>query len=84
MKPNADTIRVFKEMQENLTRMGKGVAQLMRHPDATPDQLWATHKTYTDGWKSYKDVRAKLREKFPETGLMRVYPWNMREKEELT
>jgi hypothetical protein len=36
-------VRNWRNMQEHKTRMDELALQMLRHPDATPEQLWEVH-----------------------------------------
>jgi len=61
--------------------MGTSVLRLMRHPDATPEQLWELHLKYTETMKNFYDLRNKLRGIYPDNGvyMMTTPPWHSKE-----
>ena len=69
---------IYIEMRKNLRHMGQTIKLLMRHPDATQEQLIQTHIAYSQLFTSYHATRALLRAKWPETksGSTRPWPWN--------
>ena len=61
--------------------MGANVLRLMRHPDATPEQLWELHLKYTETMKNFYDLRNKLREIYPtnDAYMLLAPPWHSKE-----
>ena len=68
----------FVQMRDNLRRLGNIIKLLMRHPDATNEQLIQGHITYSQLWLRYQSTRAMLRAKWPEPArpITRPWPWN--------
>lgn len=64
-------------MHENFNNMGSTILQLVRHKDATAEQMWAVHKQYQHAFESLVEARNKLRELYPRPHLWRDYPWNL-------
>ena len=72
----ARSVELYKAMVANIRASEQTILKLMRHPEATAEQILAVHKQYVGIYRSTEDVRGKLREKFPDRTLLRPYPWN--------
>jgi hypothetical protein len=61
--------------------IGNNVLRLMRHPDATPEQVWELHLKYTEVMQKYNDLRKILCERYPDNGayMMMTPPWHYKE-----
>ena len=69
----------YKAMVKNLDAMGKTLLELMRHPQATDDQVKAARHAYLDCYQSWIAARIKLREAYPQTfreSMYRPLPWH--------
>lgn len=75
-QPSEQVLATYKEMHANYVNMGNTVLKLVRHPEATQEQLWEIHTKYSDVYKSLFEARQKLREIYPRSPLWRDYPWN--------
>lgn len=69
--PTPQLVHAYKGMLTNLTHYERLVLELMRHPDATPQQMVESGGGYRRVWASWYSARAALREKYPQRGL----PW---------
>ena len=58
--------QVYKQMKDNLDRMGKTVLKMLRHPDATPDQIDTVRQTYFSAYQSWINARVEILKRFPE------------------
>lgn len=45
--------------------LGTKVLRMMRHPEATQQQLWELHQQYTETMKNFYNLRKILRELYP-------------------
>lgn len=70
--PQESRRRLYVEVSKNLDAMGQRVLELMRHPDASPEDLTVAHRAYADAYNRWATVKFKLQQKYPDRGL----PWN--------
>lgn len=78
MKPTAEIVATYNKMHANVDSMGKSLLKLMRHPDATPEQINDARQMYFSVYQSWIEARMTLRERFqpkPHT-FQRPLPWN--------
>lgn len=71
-----NAIITYRNILINLKRMEGTVLQLMRHPQATPEQLTETSRAYAAVHASVLDVQRKLRAKYPTGGYDSLQPWD--------
>lgn len=73
MKTPTPKVRTaYKNLCANLVEYERLVLALMRHPDATPQQMVDSGSGYRMIWDSWWRARTKLREKYPQKG----QPWS--------
>ena len=68
----------FKELREKIDNMGGLVLQVMRHKEATPEQVLDLHQRYTNAYAGYIQLRETLRKAYPEwtqNSFLNPYPW---------
>ncbi len=63
--------KMYQKVTNDLNTMGMHVLELVRHPEATPEQLTQAHEAYSHAYEMWQQVRFKLNHKYP--GYM--YPW---------
>lgn len=77
--PSKELRGKWKDFVAHHKVMGTNVLRLMRHPDATPEQVWELHLKYTEAMKKLYDLRDVLRERYPDGAFMpSQYQWNVR------
>lgn len=80
----ADLLRRAKEIWMNTRTLTKEadecVMKLMRHPDATPEQLLQAHRVCSGAAEEEKRLRKMLQKKWPHRSYLMTYPWNMEDK----
>ena len=76
-KPPKDVVENYKRWAKANNDMGQTILELMRHPDATLEQLWGARLTYADNYNEFNDMRKQLRKMYWD-GTYQVdrYPWN--------
>jgi len=76
-KPPKELVANYNEWVKLHNRMGQTVLEMMRHPDATLEQLWAVRLQYADSYNEFNDMRKQLRAMYWD-GTYQVdrYPWN--------
>lgn len=72
----AKSIEHYKELKTHLAKADALMLEMMRHPDATPEQLWEMHESCVRIHKQVAETRDALRKRFPDRGTFRIYPWN--------
>lgn len=76
-KPPKELVANYNEWVKLHNRMGQTVLEMMRHPDATLEQLWAVRLQYADSYAEFNDMRKQLRSLFWDGGsYFEKYPWN--------
>lgn len=70
--PTPKALTAYKNLCANLEKYERLVLELMRHPEATPQQMVESGSGYRRIWDSWWLARNKLREKYPQKGL----PWS--------
>ena len=76
-KPPKEVVENDKRWAKLQDEMGQTVLELMRHPSATLEQLWAVRLQYADNCESFNDMRKQLRGLFKNGNYsFEVYPWN--------
>lgn len=71
----SDATRIYTDMTTNIARLEQKVLQLMRHPDATHEQVVMVKEKYTAMWASCEAIKNKLCAKYPNRSTFRTYPW---------
>lgn len=72
MKPPESRVHLYNEVTRKLNEMGEKVLALVRHPDASDEQLAESRRLYSDAYNRWASVRYKLQIKYPGPGL----PWS--------
>lgn len=68
LSPKArEAVRVYKEMKANIDHMGKSVLEMLRHPDATPDQIDTARQVYFSAYQSWIQARVAILKRYPQT-----------------
>jgi hypothetical protein len=76
-KPPKELVANYNEWVKLHNRMGQTVLEMMRHPDATLEQLWAVRLQYADNYAEFNDMRKQLRSLFWDgDSYFEKYPWN--------
>jgi hypothetical protein len=76
-KPPRELVANYNEWVKLHNRMGDTVLELMQHPDATLEQLWAVRLQYADSHNEFNDMRKQLRKMFWDGSYyFEKYPWN--------
>lgn len=67
----------YKELADKTRRMGDLILEMMRHPDATPQQVLEAQASYARAYASYLEVRGSLRKLYPQqhSVFLKQYPW---------
>lgn len=65
-------IALYKKVVDDLDKMGQGVLELNRHPNATADQLLLAREAYLRAYTAWTQTRRRLRERYTDRHL----PWN--------
>lgn len=73
----------FKEMCNNINKMGLDILKLLRHPQATTEQIMEAHRAYKHVYSTFDDAVTVLRERYPppKGHHWRTYAWNKSIKE---
>jgi hypothetical protein len=75
--PPKGLVENYNEWAKLHNRMGQTVLELMQHPDATLEQLWAVRLQYADSYAEFNDMRKQLRSLFWDgSWYTEKYPWN--------
>jgi uncharacterized FlgJ-related protein len=76
-KPPKDVVENYKRWAKLQDDMGQTILELMRHPNATLEQLWAARLQYADNHAEFNDMRKQLRKMYWDGGsYFEKYPWN--------
>jgi len=76
-KPPKELVENYKRWEKLNNDMGNTVLEMMRHPDATLEQLWALRLQYADSYAEFNDMRRQLRTMFWDgVYYTEKYPWN--------
>ena len=76
-KPPKELVENYKRWAKLNAEMGDTVLELMRHPEATLEQLWAVRLRYADNYEAFNDMRKQLRTMFWDGVYYdEKYPWN--------
>jgi hypothetical protein len=76
-KPPKDVVENYKRWAKANADMGNTILELMRHPDATLEQLWAARLQYADNYAEFNDMRKQLRTMYWDgSWYTEKYPWN--------
>lgn len=76
-KPPKELVENYKRWAKLNAEMGDTVLKVMRHPQATLEQLWAIRLQYADNYETFNDMRKQLRTMFWDGSYYdEKYPWN--------
>lgn len=76
-KPPKELVENYKQWAKLNNDMGNTVLEMMRHPDATLEQLWAVRLQYADSYNEFNDMRKQLRKMYWDgVYYTEKYPWN--------
>ena len=76
-KPPKELVENYKRWAKLNAEMGDTVLEVMRHPQATLEQLWALRLQYADNYETFNDMRKQLRTMFWDGNYYdEKYPWN--------
>jgi hypothetical protein len=76
-KPPKELVENYKRWAKLNADMGNTVLEMMRHPDATLEQLWALRLRYADNYAEFNDMRTQLRKMYWDGSYFsEKYPWN--------
>ena len=64
--------KVYQKVTDAMNFMGIHVLELVRHPEATPEQLTQAHEAYSRAYEMWSQVRFRLSHKYPGY----TYPWS--------
>lgn len=78
--PPKEIIEDFKALRQKRDRGNKLVVDIMSHPDATQEEILRARAICLNMSTQYKEIRASLREVYPNQSYWRIHPWNEREE----
>jgi hypothetical protein len=80
MKSERDLVAKYNELHQLIDRMGKTLLELMRHPEATNEQIDEARLKYYLCYAAWVDARIELRRRYPGEPVTQLeFPWNMKE-----
>ena len=65
VQARADAKRLWRTLRESYAKAGQLVLEMMRHPDATDEQIAEVHKTYVRIYADIRKTQKDLRDKYP-------------------
>jgi hypothetical protein len=67
----------YKKMASDVLKAGNLILELMRHPDATPQQVLDAQASYARSYANFIQVRESLRKLYPikPNLFINAYPW---------
>jgi hypothetical protein len=81
MKSERELVAKYHDIHETVDKMGKALLELMRHPDATAEQLDEGRLKYFVTYNTWVQARMELRKLYPAKPLnpfQRELPWNQK------
>jgi hypothetical protein len=77
MKSERDLITKYNELHRLIDAMGKALLELLRHPEATNEQLDEARLKYFTAYGSWIAARVDLRKRYPGEPVTQLeFPWN--------
>lgn len=70
----------FKTLRQNRNEVNRLVINIMSHPDATQEEILQARGSCLRISTRYKEIRADLREIYPNRSYWRIHPWNDKEE----
>jgi hypothetical protein len=70
----------FKTLRETRDEANRLVINVTSHPEATQEQILRARDSGLRIGARYKEIRADLREIYPNQSYWRTYPWNDKEE----
>lgn len=79
MKPDPRVVKTYNAVQDKVIAMGETLLLLLRHPDATPEQIDQARTAYREAHGAFTSIRTQLQKRYPgQRGLGRSYPWDFK------